>query len=226
MPDTPVLLLMLIPSLIVAVVLHEIGHGFVAKLLGDTTASDRGRLTLNPVSHVDPIGTLVVPGVLALFGGPVFGWAKPVPVRKSRLRNPRFGMMAVALAGPGTNFALAALGSTLLGLYSLAAGVPIAQEDNLIAFGLTFFVLINVIIGLFNLLPIPPFDGSHVVAGLLPSTLAVQWYRLQKVGLVLIFGLIAYSWFFGTAWLEASVVPAIESVALLFLKIAERIVGF
>lgn len=116
MQDTFILIAVLAPCLVIAIVFHEVAHGYAAKLLGDPTASERGRLTLNPIKHVDPIGTLLVPGALALFGGPVFGWAKPVPVMKNRLSNPRFGMMAVAAAGPLSNFVLAGIGAVLLGL--------------------------------------------------------------------------------------------------------------
>ncbi|MEM1196987.1 MAG: site-2 protease family protein, partial [Pseudomonadota bacterium] len=100
MTDMITLIAILMPCLVIAIVFHEVAHGYAAKLLGDPTASERGRLTLNPLRHVDPIGTLLVPGALALAGGPVFGWAKPVPVSKWRLNNPHLGMMAVAAAGP------------------------------------------------------------------------------------------------------------------------------
>ena len=117
MSDTLQQIIVLVPVLIIAIVFHEVAHGFVANLLGDPTAKERNRLSLNPLRHIDPLGTLLVPGFLALVGGPIFGWAKPVPVIKERLRNPRFGMMAVAAAGPGTNFILAAIGAVLLGLF-------------------------------------------------------------------------------------------------------------
>ena len=108
MSDTLLQIVVLVPCLVIAIVFHEVAHGWAALALGDPTAKERRRLTLNPLRHVDPIGTLVVPGFLALVGGPVFGWAKPVPVNKWRLKNPRFGMMAVAAAGPLTNLVLAA----------------------------------------------------------------------------------------------------------------------
>src|SRR5690554_6699382 len=110
MDGTLLMALALIPALIIAIVFHEVAHGWTALMLGDPTAKESKRLSLNPIRHVDPIGTVVVPGALALSGLPVFGWAKPVPVIKSRLNNPRFGMMAVAAAGPGTNLVLAAIG--------------------------------------------------------------------------------------------------------------------
>src|SRR5690606_41220717 len=104
MDGTLLMALALIPALIIAIVFHEVAHGWTALMLGDPTAKERKRLSLNPIRHVDPLGTLLVPGGLLLAGLPAFGWAKPVPVIKSRLNNPRFGMMAVAAAGPGTNF--------------------------------------------------------------------------------------------------------------------------
>src|SRR5687768_6326070 len=118
MDGTLLVALALIPALIIAIVFHEVAHGWVALMLGDPTAKERGRLTLNPIRHVDPIGTLILPGALALSGLPVFGWAKPVPVIKQRLNNPRFGMMAVAAAGPGTNLVLATIGAIAFGLLS------------------------------------------------------------------------------------------------------------
>lgn len=225
MLDTVTLALILIPCLIIAIVFHEVAHGYVAKLLGDGTASERGRLTLNPIKHVDPIGTLLVPGALALLGGPVFGWAKPVPVNKWRLSNPRYGMMAVAAAGPGSNFVLAAIGAVLLGLASAAAGMPGALEDNLLMTGLFYFILINIFLGLFNLLPIPPFDGSHIVGGLLPRGLRARWDKLQQVGMFLLIAVIAGSWVFGTGWIEQIVMPPVQWVMGFYLEIAGFIGG-
>jgi Zn-dependent protease len=205
MAETLVIAIVLIPALVVAIVFHEVAHGYVAMLLGDTTAKDARRLSLNPLRHVDPIGTLLVPGVLALFRFPVFGWAKPVPVNKWRLRNPRYGMMAVAAAGPGTNLVLAAVGAALLGLLvnALTASPADASQfldmlrqgnvperlgfDGLILVGLYFFILINIFLALFNLLPIPPFDGSHIVEGLLPREAARVYERLRPFGLMLVF---------------------------------------
>ncbi len=227
MPESLAFALIVIPCIVVAIVFHEVAHGYMAKALGDTTASERGRLTLNPIKHVDPIGTLLVPGGLLLLGGPPFGWAKPVPINMRRLSNPRFGMMAVAAAGPGINFVLATLGALLLGVFGQAVG-PVEGPGGLIfvadAMGQTlpvetalmYFVLINLFLGLFNLLPIPPFDGSHIVAGVLPDRLRYHWMRLQRVGMLLIIGVIAYSWIFGTGWLEVTVLPLVEG-AITFL---------
>ncbi len=238
MNETLTLALVLIPALVIAIVLHEVAHGYAAKLLGDPTASERGRLTLNPLAHVDPVGTLLVPGGLALLGAPVFGWAKPVPVNKWRLDNPRFGMMAVAAAGPGTNFVLALAGAVLLGLISPSdmafgsddtAGASLlvngAGDVQWLATGLFYFLLVNIFLGLFNLLPIPPFDGSHIVGGLLPDALRRGWEKLQGIGMALLIALIAASWVFGTSWLSTILMPPVAFAMQLFLGLAESVAG-
>lgn len=183
MNETLLLALALIPALIVAIVFHEVAHGWTALALGDPTAKEQRRLSFNPLRHVDPIGTVVVPGVLMLTGMPAFGWAKPVPVVKERLRNPRFGMMAVAAAGPGTNLVLAVIGAVVLG-FILRAG---AVAESLPVFAAVSFIWINVFLALFNLLPIPPFDGSHIVEGLLPPTAARLYEKLRPIGILLLF---------------------------------------
>lgn len=233
--DTLSFALVFIPCLIIAVVFHEVAHGLAAKALGDPTASERGRLSLNPLRHVDLIGTLVVPGGLLLLGAPAFGWAKPVPVNKWRLRNPRFGMMAVAAAGPASNFVLAFVGAVVLGFIGTlgasfaesAAGFPMLVGPDRtslpIETGLYFFILINVFLGLFNLLPIPPFDGSHIVGGLLPRPLRTQWEKIQRFGMVLILGVIGFSWFFGTGWMEATVLPLVAEVMSFYEGLANAI---
>ena len=236
MSETLTLALVLIPALVFAIVFHEVAHGYAAKLLGDPTASERGRLTLNPIAHVDPIGTLVVPGALALLGAPVFGWAKPVPVNKWRLDNPRFGMMAVAAAGPGSNFVLALAGALVLGLTMPAGltfgdGLGVAASFLMdgsgqvawLATGLFYFLLVNIFLGLFNLLPIPPFDGSHIVGGLLPDRLRAGWERLQSLGTLLLLALIASSWLLGTSWLAAVLAPPLDAAMQFFLGIASSI---
>jgi len=178
----------LIVPLIVAIVFHEVAHGWVALLLGDPTAKEMRRLSLNPLRHADPIGTVALPGFLALVGAPVFGWARPVPVVKQRLDNPRFGMMAVAAAGPATNLALALLGAIALGLLVRAhAGVQPGAAAMFAAANLNNFLLINIFLALFNLLPIPPFDGSHIVEGLLPRRAAATYERLRPFGFPLVF---------------------------------------
>jgi len=164
--------------LVFAIVFHEISHGWVANAFGDPTAKELGRLSPNPVKHVDPVGTVALPMVLAIAGAPIFGWAKPVPVVASRLRSPRVQMMLVALAGPGMNFLLAFLASIAL---ALTAGPPQSALGMFLQANLANFILINIFLGVFNLLPIPPFDGGHVVEGLLPRRFLPAWQRLARV---------------------------------------------
>ena len=178
----------LIIPLIFAIVFHEVAHGYVAKLLGDPTADEQKRLSLNPLRHVDPLGTVILPGMLALLKAPVFGWAKPVPVNKWRLRNPRVGMMLVAAAGPGMNLVMAAVGAVLLGaVWRPYAGM---QEPSglagFIAENLKNFLQLNVFLALFNLLPIPPFDGSHILEGLLPQRLGQIYAKFRRQGFAIV----------------------------------------
>ncbi|MEP5938345.1 MAG: site-2 protease family protein [Erythrobacter sp.] len=225
MTDTLTLAAILIPCLIIAIVFHEVAHGYAALLLGDPTAKERKRLSLNPIRHVDPVGTVLVPGALALAGAPVFGWAKPVPVMQNRLNNPRFGMMAVAAAGPGTNFILAALGAIALGLAApLLGGTP--DQPGLIAQGLFYFILINVFLGVFNLLPIPPFDGSHIVEGLLPRSMVHHYAKLRPFGMLLFFGLVAMTWFV-PEWgvLENTIMPPVNWALEQYLSLASAVSG-
>ena len=222
MTETLLLAVILIPCLIIAIVFHEVAHGWTALALGDPTAQEQKRLSLNPIRHVDPIGTLLVPGALALFGGPIFGWAKPVPVRGERLRDPRFGMVAVAAAGPGTNLVLALVGAVLLGAVSgaiIAAGAM--PPEWLVTAGGTF-ILINVFLALFNLLPIPPFDGSHIVGGLLPRKWAGNWQKLQSLGMLFFVVLIAATWAFPDSGLiENTVLPPVLWLQEHYFAIAE-----
>src|SRR5205085_9181192 len=144
--------LALIPALVFAIVCHEVAHGWVALMLGDPTAKERHRLTLNPIRHVDPVGTILLPGALMLAGAPAFGWAKPVPVNKWRLRNPRVGMMAVAAAGPLTNIVLALIAAVVLGLAFVGHPEPQGVAGQLALLALKYFIQINLFLALFNLL--------------------------------------------------------------------------
>ena len=221
MLDTLTLAAILIPCLIVAIVFHEVAHGWMALALGDPTAKEQRRLSLNPIRHVDPVGTLVVPGALALMGAPIFGWAKPVPVRKDRLDNPRFGMMAVAAAGPGTNFILAAIGAVVAGLV-FGLGLTALEPDSLVFQALTYFILINIFLGLFNLLPIPPFDGSHIVGGLLPRSWARHWQRLQAGGMLFVGVVILAVWLFPDLGLfETVIYPPVLWLQEKYLMLAD-----
>lgn len=226
MMDTLILAAVLVPCLIVAIVFHEVAHGWVALMLGDSTAKEQRRLSLNPIRHVDPIGTIIVPGALALFGGPIFGWAKPVPVNARRLDNPRFGMMAVAAAGPGTNLLLALIAALFIGViggFALNWGTDL--PDWVMA-AFSAFVLINAFLAFFNLLPIPPFDGSHIVGGLMPRRWANQWQKLQAMGMLVFVVLIAATWAFPNArWIENTILPPVEWISGLFFSVASGIAG-
>lgn len=168
-----------------AIVLHEISHGWVANAFGDPTARDRGRLSINPIRHVDPIGTVFLPLILAVSGAPVFGWAKPVPVIAARLRKPRLHMMIVALAGPGMNLLLALAGAAAFALARWADPAP-GLLSAFLLINLLNFVAINIFLAIFNMLPIPPFDGGHVVEGLLPPRLGARYARLGRFGFPLL----------------------------------------
>lgn len=211
MTGTVLNILALAPALIFAIVFHEVAHGYTALALGDPTAKERRRLSLNPIRHVDPIGTLVLPGVLLLAGAPAFGWAKPVPVIQQRLRNPRFGMMAVAAAGPLTNLVLATLGALAIGLLVRGGNPPAGGLAAYLLLAFTYFVLINVFLAFFNLLPIPPFDGSHIVEGVLPRRWAAAYGKLRGVGMALFFVLVALSWYGPTSGILGHLIgPPVE----------------
>ena len=224
MDETLLTALALIPALVIAIVFHEVAHGWTALMLGDPTAKERKRLSLNPIRHVDPFGTLILPGLLALSGLPVFGWAKPVPVIKQRLRNPRFGMMAVAAAGPLTNLVLATVGAVLLGLLVRLGGSPDALP-GFAASALVLFILINIFLALFNLLPIPPFDGSHIVEGMLPEKAARAYERMRPfgLGLVILLLLVVPYIFPQLDVVDRVVGPPVQWVENVFLGLAAQI---
>ncbi|MFH1776231.1 MAG: site-2 protease family protein [Candidatus Omnitrophota bacterium] len=169
-----------LPAFLTAVVIHEYAHGWIAYKLGDNTAKDSGRLTLNPLSHIDPIGTVVLPLFLILTRSPiVFGWAKPVPVNIYNLRNPKRDMIWVGLAGPLANF----LGVFIF--YNFFR-LQIFPEFSAAAYFLETAVVINLILGIFNLIPMPPLDGSKIVIGLLPRRLAYNYSRIEPYGVVIL----------------------------------------
>ena len=226
MTETLILAAILIPCLVVAIVFHEVAHGWTALALGDPTAKEQRRLSLNPIRHVDPVGTVIVPGALALFGGPVFGWAKPVPVRQDRLDNPRYGMMAVAAAGPASNLVMALIAAVTLGLIAATLTTPPGAVLTWVLTGLNYFILINIFLALFNLLPIPPFDGSHIVQGLLPRSMAAQYAKLQQVGMFLLIALIAITWAFpDSGVIENVVLPPVEWLRDKYMMLALWVAG-
>jgi Zn-dependent protease len=177
-------------ALLVCVIPHEIAHGYVAWRLGDPTAKRAGRLSLNPLRHLDPIGSLLFPAALLLLrrlvGFPiVFGWAKPVPINPNYFRNPWKGMLWVALAGPATNFLLAGV------VAAVGRGlVAVGFTNQWVLFFLAMVVLIGLVLGLFNLLPVPPLDGSRILAYFLPPRWRWQLTQLEQVGVVIIMVLI------------------------------------
>ncbi len=175
--------------IVLAITLHEAAHGFAALALGDTTARDAGRLSLNPIRHIDRMGTIILPGILLVsqLALPphkvffMFGWAKPVPVSAWKFRDPRRGMALVAMAGPLMNFFLAWLAALIMPLTEGPGFWDAAGQQFLI-----YFMLSNIVLGLFNLLPIPPLDGGRVAVGVLPLALARIWAQLERVGIVLV----------------------------------------
>lgn len=167
------------------ITVHEVAHGWVARQLGDPTAMMLGRLTLNPLKHIDPFGTLLVPGILLMFGGVIFGWAKPVPVTWENLKQPKRDMALVALAGPSANLVMAILWALLV-----KAGIVLHDGWTWIAQPLIFMgiagIFINAILLVLNLLPLPPLDGGRVLAGLLPNRLAWKFGRIEPYGLIIL----------------------------------------
>src|ERR1039457_616083 len=176
----------LLPVL-VAITFHEAAHGYVARFLGDETASRLGRVSLNPLRHIDPFGTILLPGLLLLARSPfLFGYAKPVPVNFRALRNPRIGMVLVAAAGPAMNIGLAIVAALS---FHLVVYLPVIA-GQWVALNLKNALIINVILAVFNLFPLPPLDGGRIAVGLLPNIFANALARLEPYGMMILIGLI------------------------------------
>ena len=185
------------PPVLLSIILHEVMHGYVAYLLGDDTAKSQGRLTLNPLKHVDPVGTIILPLLLILTGSKVlFGWAKPVPVNIYKTRNPKQAMGITALAGPMTNLALAVVALVLFRIFNLHDDLEryilFGKPAGFLTQSLLMLLVINVVLAVFNLIPIPPLDGGRVVTWLLPYEQARAFARLERYGMLIIFGLVFF----------------------------------
>ncbi|MDQ6968338.1 MAG: site-2 protease family protein [Mariprofundaceae bacterium] len=177
-----------------AVILHEVAHGWVADKLGDDTARWMGRLTLNPLKHIDPIGTILIPILLLVMQSPfLFGYAKPVPINWRKLRNPNRDMVLVALAGPLTNLALALISTAVL-MISVNMPQSMLWFSEPLALMCQASIIINLVLFIFNLLPLPPLDGGRVAVGLLPGPLAYQLSKLERYGFIIIVALLALGW--------------------------------
>jgi Zn-dependent protease len=170
--------LVLLPIVLVSLTLHELGHAYVAWKLGDPTAKEQGRLTLNPIAHLDPLGTLMF-ALTALIANLPFGWARPVPVRPGYFRRPKEGMAIVAAAGPAMNFVIALV---CLGV------IRHVELGNLTAEVVENAYIVNVILGLFNLIPVPPLDGSRIVGVLMDRATYARWIQLDQFGMLIVFG--------------------------------------
>jgi Zn-dependent protease len=175
--------------LIPSIILHEVSHGVVANIFGDDTAKRAGRLTLNPIPHIDLFGSIILPALLVLSGSVAFGWAKPVPVNVSRLRHPRNDSVWVSLAGPFTNALLFVI-CGLVFRYSLDHGLFLSPTSDSFPLGYQILLiggLANITVGVFNLIPIPPLDGSVLVERLLPNRAMHRYYQMRPVGMILVF---------------------------------------
>ncbi|GAV19461.1 peptidase family M50 [Mariprofundus micogutta] len=199
---------------LLAIVLHEVAHGWVADKLGDNTARFMGRLTLNPIKHIDPIGTIAIPLVLVVLGSPfLFGYAKPVPVDFRKLGNPKRDMIWVALAGPATNLVLAVVSAlVLMVVVNMPASMMWAAEP--LALMCQASIIFNMVLCIFNLLPLPPLDGGRIAVGVLPGPMAWQLSRLEPYGMIIVIALLMLGFF------QAVIGPMVSASAGFLINMA------
>ena len=216
---------------LMAIILHEIGHGWVANRLGDPTAKRAGRLTLNPIPHIDILGTIILPAILLITkAGILFGWAKPVPINPHNLKDPKKDMIWIAGAGPMTNFILAVLSAILLRMLSLFEPSLLHVHSRLL-YGLDLghsvlyplalmcltSIQINIVLGLFNLIPIPPADGGRILVGILPPKQAEFYSKIEPFGMIILFVLIVFDNQIGI--LSGILYPMISFMTRLLIRI-------
>ena len=187
MPEFPLIQTIIIYAIpiLFAITVHEVAHGWVASKFGDQTAKLMGRLTLNPIKHIDPIGTVLVPAILVTLGGFIFGWAKPVPVDYRNLRNPKKDMAWVAIAGPGANMLMVLIWALLIKIILMsgdATSGPVLALKEMCKVG----IQINAFLMILNLFPVPPLDGSRVLTAFLPPRLAYRYNQLEQIGLIIV----------------------------------------
>jgi Zn-dependent protease len=210
-------MLLMIPVLLFSVIAHEVAHGYIAYLCGDNTAKYQGRLTFNPIPHIDMFGTIIFPALLLITSAPILiGWAKPVPVNPANFRSPRRDDLLVSLAGIATNLALAVLCTVLYGVYMNI--FPASTNDAMVIM-LKFGIQINVVLAVFNLMPIPPLDGSWVLYHMLPAALAEAYKKLFPYGFILLILLLM------TGVINAVMMPASRLIMIFLREILQTIVN-
>ncbi len=195
--------------IIFAITVHEAAHGYVAKYFGDLTAEKLGRITLNPIKHIDPIGTILLPALTLMLGGILFGWAKPVPVNFANLNNPKKDMLWVAAAGPASNFIMAIFWVLVLKYSASAPGNAAFFLLEMSKVG----IMINLVLMVLNLLPLPPLDGGRIAVSLLPMNLAVKFSQIERYGFIILIALLF------TGILGKIISPMIDFFARLILSI-------